>query len=252
MYEFQFPVKLTDGIIYSKKPLKYCCFQDFELIPNQNQNEYEIKYKTKYGSKKPHKIELLISTKNFPISINWFKPNYNSVMKESLKHIKNDLSPSEWKYLLNGIYSDFDQIPYYERIAHWNGIEGLLNNIRSLECLKLSIKEIHLEKEKIINHYNFTDIQKYAYHAESLIPKFLVRTSGFNQCFLYKKNYYSSVSLKQFENKYCIYIYGCDDSSYSKYVDSLQEAEREIKKLQVISPILSRYHIHYLKYEFTN
>lgn len=121
--------------------------------------------------------------------------------------------------------------------------------------------------------FNNGEISDWWKHQDSLIDKFLIRTSGFNQCFAYDGEHYSSVAVRkrkipikdQYEqdfglprtvnttDEYYVYIYGCDDSSYTRYgLDSLEKAEMLCRHLTRIEPVVYLPHLTKLGFEFTN
>jgi hypothetical protein len=201
---------------------------------------------------------LYFSKLAFPESLDWIKWPEDNLSTKILEKSKNLISPNQFKLIVEHIIDSVPDEKYVEYIEDkliYGGISSIIEFNTQLECMSIERYRSGLFTSKeIINKYNFDDVDKYAYHSDSLIEKFLIRTDGFNQCFKYKDEYYSSVVIKQrdWEKPYHIYIYGCDDSSYTKYVDTLEEAQKEVDILIRLSEVINRQHIHALKYEFTN
>lgn len=202
---------------------------------------------------------------NFDLSLGWVSFPKNNLIVPIFEKSKSQIEPAQIPMVLDYILKrpEEEWIKYVEDSLIIRGVMGIISSITELENMWIGFLDFHCEgldpfaRKPEINKYNFDDIDKYAYHCDSLIDKFLIKTDGFNQCFRHNKENYSSVSVKKntYEPKkgaYKVYIYGCDDSSYTKHVDTLEAAETQCKLLTRLSTVINRGHIKALEYTFTN
>lgn len=257
---FNYPVKIEKNKLVSPKKLYIVNNFRYQIKNEVLKNKkyfYDFCIREYSFSKQKDKLWFLlhVSKDNFEPSLDWIDFPKDNLILKILDKSSNFFTQTQKDLIVDYITDrpEEDYIDYVESIFLTSGIGGALSNITSLELMSVeAIRSGLFKNKKIINEYNFEDIEKWAYHVDSLFPKFLIRTNNFNQCFFYKNEYYSSVAVIKREEKYAIYIYGCDDSSYTKYVDSLEEAEIEVLILKTLSKCINGQHIDALKYEFTN
>lgn len=246
----------------SNKRFKYGFIEldNYNYEVNNNIHSYDIKFEKDYSSTEEGSrlwAELTISLEEFKPTLDWIKFPKKSLILPILKKVKKeDVSPTQMEMIIEYILHRPEEsyIDYVELILIHNGINGIYDNLTQLEKMYLDSAYFmkNFTNRLVINEHNFSDIDKYAYHCDSLIDKFLIKTNGFNQCFRYEDENYSSIAVREDDNKYSIYIYGSDDSSYTKYFDTFEEAKFDCEILKRLSRVINRSHIKALKYEFTN
>ena len=144
-------------------------------------------------------------------------------------------------------YAPYSEYHNYEILT--KGIDGIIDRISELDS--------HYYIDKTINQYSVEDVKEKTYFISlcqhSLIPPLAIKTTGFNQDFRGKNgDHLSCVTLKLTDEGYRVKVVGIDDSSYSKYFKTKMEALQIVKKLKGISTILTKYHLYYLMFKFTN
>lgn len=100
-----------------------------------------------------------------------------------------------------------------------------------------------------------TDIKSYEYAqfcVKDAITSFFVKTDGFNQDFKFKKEKFSLVTLRQFDNKFYVRVAGADDFSFTRIFDKIEDANDVIWKIQRVSRLLTERHLKCLEFEFSN
>jgi hypothetical protein len=221
---------------------------------------YDIVFEEGFSSKVEQSMmwaELTVSLEEFEKTLDWIKFPKNCLILPILNKVKKvDVSPTQMEIIVDFILNrpEKSYIDYVELVLIHEGIQGIYSKVTQLENMHLDSVYFmdRFTNRPIINEYNFSDIDKYAYHCDSLIDKFLIKTDNFNQCFKYGDEHYSSVSVIKREEEYSVYVYGCDDSSYTKYFNTLEQAKFDCEILKRLSRVINRSHIKALKYEFTN
>ena len=200
----------------SNKRFKYAFIEldNYNYEVNNNIHSYDIKFKEDFSSTEEQSrlwAELTISLEEFKPTLNWIKFPKKSLILPILNKVKKeDVTPTQMEMIIEYILHRPEEsyIDYVELILIHNGINGIYDNLTQLEkmCLDSTYIMENFTNRPIINEHNFSDIDKYAYDRDSLIDKFLIKTNGFNQCFRYEDENYSSVSVVKYEEGYGIYI----------------------------------------------
>lgn len=266
---FNYPVSIKNNIAFSSKPLKingkfFGSVTSNKLkskIQKSGLYETKISYKPDFSFEKEQSklwAELQLSFDNYEISLDWI--NGFDLFKNMILSCKNLLTPTEYEILIEIVLKrpEEDYVSYIQDSFLINGCCGILEKEVHIDLIKVPALEVsrntYFKKiYPVINCY-YHKIDNACY-INSLVKKFLIKTSGFNQDFKYDNHYYSSVALIKQKNKefsYKIYIYGCDDSSYTKYCKTLKEAKEQIYIIKSLAKVIRRSHLEKLGYEFTN
>lgn len=267
-----YPVTIKDGFAYADKKLisKETMFFKLGAPKKIAKNCYEHPFELlePYSSTKEQDIlwaELAISKENYEIDLAWIlkicdRDTYTRIFI-ALQRAAEYFSPTEINLMVREIVHRPEKswISYIEQIILIDGLNGLIDlRIRTRDSI--AIDSFNRNKtcpswHEQINYHNFSDIDKYAYSAKSEIDPFLIKTNGFNQCFKYNNEWYSSVAVykpNRYESRHRVYIYGCDDSSYSYYCNNFDEAKQVARFISTISEVIYLKHLKALNFEFTN
>lgn len=223
--------------------------------------------------------ELEIAKENYIIDISWIK---SYCTDEVFQRIKTHLtlaekyySKSELELVVNELLSrpEEDMVKYFDSLLITGGINAIIefhvslsngsvlqiaeeiDHIDSIDKINFHLDYLKYKNKQ--NRYIFLDLDKDAYYHDSLTEKFLIKTNGFNQCYSYRDECYSSVAICESNyhsrtKPYLVYIYGCDDSSYTRHCNTLEKAIFLAEVLTYISPVIYKEHLLALGFEFTN
>lgn len=233
-----------------------------------------------------NKIALAISAQNFDPSIDWINSNClkpkQSKARRGISTIFSDAkelySDSEIDCVLNFVIqwaTSWDSIEWIYNTILTSGFSGLIayktnieiekfksrKRIRKLRAQFSKLQSSNVTLDTINSHaietiknnnlYNYAkSISSDEYH-----KPFLIKTSGFNQCFVVDSTYYSVVTVtksNETTSNYRVYVFGCDDSSYSSYFMNLDEAIETAEWLSRISTVVNFGHMKAMGFEFTN
>lgn len=279
-----YPVRICGGKAIASKKLKTKSSYPINSIgePVLNENSewvHDITYSILFLDEKDHFdnsdlwIALELSLENYEPDLSWASfigyNNYSDIVKY-IERVSELVSETEITIIKEYILCrpEVGWLKYIEDLILLSGVRGIIDSIISTSHSHLcyiinDAMDSNPFKTSRVCKYSFLDvINRYnheidgAYCVDSLAEKFLIKTNGFNQCFTHLGESYSSVAVKRVQHvekeMYAVYIYGCDDSSYTRIVDSISKANFLALALTKISPVIYKRHLEILKFEFTN
>lgn len=275
-----YPVQVKDSIAISDKKLDKFHFSARPVGPptfDENTNMWSLP------------VELLedcndawasaaLSLENYTPDLSWADnfgyEDYTKIV-DAISRGQNFYSKTEIEMVVEFIVSrpESSWLQYIDETIIVSGITGVIDCIikidQSVLCehikrilddterRKMNIYKIN-DKDDVINRHTplINVANNYMYYCDSLIEKFLIKTNGFNQCFIHDGESYSSVVIKEISTgdtkQYKVYIYGADDSSYTRILKTFEAAKFLAESLTKLSKVIYRDHLKSLGFTFTN
>lgn len=278
-----YPVQVKDAIAVSDKKLDKFHFSARPVgAPtfDENTNTWSLPVESLEDWDDTH-ASAALSIENYKPDLSWADnlgyEDYTKIV-DAISRGQNFYSKTEIEMVVEFIVShpESSWLKYIDETIIVSGITGVIDCIikidQSVLCehikrilddterRRINIYKIN-DKDDVINRHTplinvANNANNYMYYCDSLIEKFLIKTNGFNQCFIHDGESYSSVVVKQISiadaQQYKVYIYGADDSSYTRILKTFEAAKFLAESLTKLSKVIYLDHLKSLGFTFTN